>query len=340
MKKGRLFLMLALFLIFPVQAGSVTLGIYEKGILVPLVRTDGDSIDTVVAIFCDEDTRVWWTLFNEKGQPIMDNFFPCGANGSYVFSANHEARNSHADAYLVFTANGASHGAGISDRLQNDHKRIFGNAFYVDVKAGTSASIPAIPLSFQDYKNEPSGIRLRSLHSDSITGLKYGLNFVPFGSVDFRYCLDPEIGTSTEFIIWTTACLEEHYSSGNMPDACSFQWIQRKRFLYCSVTGYDEHGTSRNLKMPLGCRLTRIKAENILYPHRDFKKGFIRISARYIMPRTSGAIGFCLLKSDASNLFQTLLAGQKSSVLVPYPPVRTSPKKTGKPGVTSEKSGE
>jgi hypothetical protein len=322
------------------QANAVVLGIYEKGLLVPVTTHGSPGIDTAVGILCSDNTIVYWTFFDKQSNPVVDKQFKCTKNDYYRFSLNEEAPNTEGvEGYIVFTANGdmvndPDNGLRKTSKLNcDDNKTIAGNAFLLDMNNDDAIFVPVIPLICYDY-DLAQGIDLTAMTSSSLVGLWYGFHACPDPSrpnnyVDLRYWLDPAFGACTNVTIWTTECLNEWWrlvDPLDVPENCYWDndptnptpWI-----LKCHLNVYDDQEHRTSVSIPLLCEVTQFFPSSIVgWP--DYKDGFIRIPLKDLMPNPnsgapygSGAFGFSYITSTTYRAAQTLLAAEAFTRWVP-----------------------
>ncbi len=297
------------------QANAVTLGVYDKGLLVPITTHGAPGIDTAVGILCSQDTTVYWTFFDKQSNPIVDSDFPCTKNDLYHFSLNNEAPNTEGvEGYLVFTANGGIKAADKTAILDpNDNKSISGNAFLIDTNSDDAIFLPVVPLCITDYA---AGTDLSAMTNTSVVSLHYGFTRGDNCNIDVRYWLDPQYGACTNVILWTTQCLNQYWQWGGVnpvPANCYFDtdpnnptpWI-----LKCHLNVYDDEEHRTSVSIPLQCEVTNFFPSNITgWP--NYIDGFIRIPSTDLMPNAGdGAFGFSYVTSTTFKAAQSLLASE------------------------------
>ncbi len=302
------------------QANAVTLGVYDKGLLVPVTTHGTPGTDTAVGILCSVDTTVYWTFFDKQSNPIVDSEFPCTANDLYHYSLNNEAPNTEdVEGYIVFTANGGMTAkTGKTAILQADNATISGNAFLIDTNKDDAIFLPVVPLCIADYT---AGTDLSAMTNTSIISLHYGFTRGDDCNIDVRYWLDPAYGACTNVILWTSECLNSFWQWGGLnpvPGNCYFDtdpnnptpWI-----LKCHLNVYDDEEHRTSVSIPLQCEVHNFYPSNITgWP--NYIDGFIRIPSEDLMPtQGDGAFGFSYVTSTTFRAAQSLLASENCGTM-------------------------
>ena len=151
-----------------VRAGNI--GTYSVGQLVPLVYTDGGSIDTVVGItVTNGPALINWNFYDADGRNVAGGQLQVPTRTGFIpFSWEANAQKfTNEDGYLIFTSSTAT-------------IPIAANALYVDSASGDAVFIPVTPT---DIKGSPGSLTV--------------------AYVDTRYWIDPEYQASTQMVYWT-----------------------------------------------------------------------------------------------------------------------------------------
>ncbi len=281
MRKLTGFLAFMGLILLAVQAQAVTLGIYEKGALVPSVYHNGSTVDTVVGILCEFNCTdhnatasgtVYWTFFATNSTHVTDGTFTCTDDDLYGFSwkANSGRGLNDKDGYLVFVAD-----------PNNRNMTISANAFLVDTARKDAIFIPVVPLSINDFQ---AGFDPRAMTASTLYQLTYGIRGGT--TVDMRYWIDPTYNAATTVVVWLT-------------DPANAQTVL--------VYNDEEESKSVNINMPL--ELNKIIPCNIPGMPLDYIDGFIQ----WTFPATPSSIDGMAYSYISSTLFgaqQTLLAAE------------------------------
>ncbi len=286
MKRGITLLLAFLGMVFFVgQAQAVTLGIYDRGLLVPSVVHDGANLDTVVGITCQlkctsdalvgdhnsTATRtIHWTFFDVDSHHVTDGQFPCTDDDLFGFSwkANSGRGLENVEGYLVF-------------RSVKADMQIAGNAFLVDMANKDAIFIPVVPLDRDDMASDGS---------DAVLSLSKG---IPGNTkVDMRYWIDPTYNAATTIVIWLVDPIKD--SKGKAIPQTVLAWND------------DEQVKSVNIELPH--ELNKIIPCQIQGMPADFIDGFIT----WITPATNESMIYSYISSTLFGAQQTLLAAECS----------------------------
>ncbi len=280
MRKLTGFLAFIGLVLLAVQAQAVTLGIYEKGALVPSVYHNGSTVDTVVGVLCEFNCTdhvtasgtVYWTFFAANSTHVTDGTFTCTDDDLYGFSwkANSGRGLNDKSGYLVFVAD-----------PNDDNFTISANAFLVDTARKDAIFIPVVPLSINDFER---GFDPRAMTETTLASLTYGIRGGT--TVDMRYWIDPTYNAATTIVVWLT-------------EPAGGQTVL--------VYNDEEESKSVNISMPL--ELNKIIPCDIPGMPLDYIDGFIQ----WTFPGTPDAIDGMAYSYISSTLFgaqQTLLAAE------------------------------
>lgn len=152
------------------NAWAANIGTYSVGQLVPLVYTDGSSIDTVVGITVTSGPAlINWNFYDVDGRNVAGDSIQVPTRTAFIpFSWQDNAKNfTDEDGYLIFTSSTAT-------------IPIAANALYFDSTSGNAVFIPVIPV---DIKGSPGTMTVNS--------------------VDMRYWIDPQYKAATQMVYWT-----------------------------------------------------------------------------------------------------------------------------------------
>ena len=284
MKRGITLLLAFLGMVFFVaQAQAVTLGVYDRGLLVPSVVHDGANLDTVVGITCqlnctnqslvgDHSTNstriIHWTFFDVDSHHVTDGQFPCTDDDLFGFSwkANSGRGLENVEGYLVF-------------RSTRDDMKIAGNAFLVDMANKDAIFIPVVPLDSGDVAADGT---------DQVLSLTNGIPGLT--KVDMRYWIDPTYNAATTIVIWLVDPIVD--SKGKAITQTVLAWND------------DEQVKSVNIDLPH--ELNKIIPCEIQGLPTDFVDGFIT----WITPATNESMIYSYISSSLFGAQQTLLAAE------------------------------
>ncbi len=287
MRKLTGFLAFMGLIMLAVQAQAVTLGIYEKGALVPSVYHNGSTVDTVVGILCEFNCTdhvtasgtVYWTFFAANSTHVTDGSFTCTDDDLYGFSwkANSGRGLNDKDGYLVFLADPGDANMTIS-----------ANAFLVDTAKKDAIFIPVVPLVCNDFVDK-NGVRgcdsrdfdPRAMTEDSLDRVLYGIRANT--TVDMRYWIDPTYNAATTVVVWLTK-------------PANAQTVL--------VYNDEEESKSVNINMPL--ELNKIIPCQIPGMPLDYIDGFIQ----WTFPASTDGMAYSYISSTLFGAQQTLLAAE------------------------------
>ncbi len=278
MKKFAGFVAMIGLLLLAVQAQAVTLGIYEKGALVPSVYHNGSTVDTVVGILCemnctDHDATasgtVYWTFFAANSTHITDGTFTCTDDDLYGFSwkANAGRGLDNKNGYLVFVADPA-----------NESLTISANAFLVDTTAKDAIFVPVVPLNINDFQ---AGFDPRAMTASTLQTLRYGIRGGT--TVDMRYWIDATYNAATTVVVWLTEPVGAQ-----------------------TVLVYNDEEESKSVNINMPDELNKIIPCNIPGMPLDYVDGFIQ----WTFPSSVDGFAYSYISSTLFGAQQTLLAAE------------------------------
>ena len=283
MRKLTGFLAFMGLILLAVQAQAVTLGIYEKGALVPSVYHNGSTVDTVVGVLCEFNCTdhvsasgtVYWTFFDVDSKHVTDGTFTCTDDDLYGFSwmANSGRGLNDKDGYLVFVAD------------PNDANfTISANAFLVDQAKKDAIFIPVIPLSINDFQ---TGFDPRMMTASTLYQLTYGIRGGT--TVDMRYWIDAKYNAGTTIVVWLVDPLATSQT----------------------VIVYNDDEQSKSVNIDLPHELNKIIPCNIVGMPTDFVDGFIQWTFPASTANSSGdGFAYSYISSTLFGAQQTLLAAE------------------------------
>jgi len=278
MKKFTGFVAILGLLLLAVQAQAVTLGLYEKGALVPNVYHNGSTVDTVVGVLCEMDCTghndtlsgtVYWTFFDENSTHVTDGLFTCTDDDLYGFSwkANSGRGLDGTSGYLVFVAD-----------PNNEALTISANAFLVDTTNKDAIFVPVVPLNIEDFA---TGFDPRLMKPDTLQTLTYGIKSGT--TVDMRYWIDPAAGAGTTIVVWLTEPVGSQ-----------------------TVLVYNDEEESKSVNINMPGELNKIVPCEIVGMPNDFVDGFIQ----WTFPDSVDGFAYSYIKSTLFGAQQTLLAAE------------------------------
>ena len=275
MKKIVGFFGLLAMLLFAVQAQAVTLGIYEKGALVPSVYHDGAAVDTVVGLICQIDCtghnstarrNVHWTFFDVNSTHVTDGTIRCTDDDLVGFSwkASSGRGLENTEGYLVFNSLSA-------DTV------ISANAFLVDQAKKDAIFIPVMPLNAADIAT-----------NDQIVSLTYGIRAGT--RFDVRYWIDPTYQAATTIVVWL---VDPDKDASGKP-------IKR------IFNAWNDNEQAKSITITLPQELNKICPGTIIGMPLEFIDGFISMA----MPATIDGFAYSYISSTLFGAQQTLLAAE------------------------------